>query len=98
MNEQVPKPNNVIEGGLDTADKSKKIADLEAKIEAANRGIKLAEGLKDQTRVDDLLIQRRKLELTLKELGDDLDFTTKPVELVDDDTAMRLEEAGRRGL
>jgi DNA-binding response OmpR family regulator len=98
MNEQAPTPKNVLEGGLDTASKPEKIADLEAKIEAANRGIKLAEGLKDQTRVDDLLIQRRKLELTLKELGDDLDFTTKPAELVDDDTAMRLEEAGRLGL
>lgn len=98
MQEQAPTPKNTLEGGIDTADKAKKIADLEARIEAANRGVKLAESLNDPTRVDDLLLQRKKLELTLQELAGDLDFTAKPADLVDDATAMRLEEAGRQGL
>ncbi|MCF7898782.1 MAG: hypothetical protein K9L31_02435, partial [Candidatus Pacebacteria bacterium] len=83
---------------IDTASKEVKIRDLQVQIDAASRGIKLAENLKDQGRVDSLLLRRRELELTLDGLRGALDFTSKPVELVDDATAMRLEEAGRQDL
>lgn len=110
MNEQAPTPKNTLETGIDTASVEVKIADLESKKAKILKTIELEESLlknpkiedvekkKILGRIDEMLFKLRAVNNTRQELGGDLDFTAKPAELVDDDTAMRLEEAGRLGL
>ena len=100
MNEQAPTPKNTLETGIDTASVEVKIADLKAKEGKIEEAIALEEKLttRNQDRIDELLFKLRAVKKTLNELGGDLDFTVKPAELIDDDTARRLEEAGRQGL
>ncbi len=110
MQEQAPIPKNTLETGIDTASVEVKIADLESKKAKILKTIELEESLlknpeiedvekkKILVRIDELLFKLSAIKKTLNELGGDLDFTAKPAELIDDDTARRLEEAGRQGL